>query len=207
MKDIIIRFIFSSEFDWIKFIFFGAVIATAGYQYRFARVSADRRRVLFVRLIFATIGFRIVFAAVKTWLQYYAWSHDDIGKLLLPPTQPIVYFLHYMWTHVWFNVIISFGVGLFMFLILHVLREKNGRFFEEGEVELGALMALAVGWPSFAVFFPTLFFLVLLFSIMRGILFKEPFTTLGLPFIVAAVVALLSTWPLLTLLRLTTWII
>lgn len=207
MKDTLLHFIFSSSFNWIPFAFFIAVVVGVIYLYLNARVSIERRRVLFVRLIFATIGFRIVFAILKTGLQYYAWASDGLTKLLLPPTQSITVFLHYVWTHFWINTLISLAVGLFMFGLLRALQKKNARFFAEGEIELGTLLALVVGWPHFVVFFPLVFIFVVLIGIVRTVFFKESLTTLGLPFIIAAIVALFFAMPVLSFLRLSAWII
>jgi hypothetical protein len=70
------------------------------------------------------------------------------------------------------------------------LQRHRERYFEAGEVELGALMVLVVGWPGFLVFIPVVFLAVVLISIIRGILWKEAYTTLGLPFFIAALVSL-----------------
>lgn len=207
MKDILLHFAFSSALNWIPFIFFAAIVIGAAYLYLNARVLPEQRRSLFVRLSLIVAGFRILFAAVKTMLQYYAWASDPMSKLLLPPTQNITIFLHYAWTHFWINVLISLSVGVLMFGLLRALQAKNARFFADGEIELGTLLALVVGWPHFVVFFPITFVFVVLLGIVRAIFFKESFTTLGLPFIGSAVVALVFAMSVLSFLHLTAWVI
>lgn len=207
MNNFFLQVIFSQSLNWVPFAVLVATILVVGYVFLYARISVERKQTLFIRLIYAIIGFRIGFAALKTGLQYYAWAHDPMGKLLLPPTQGITIFLRYVWTHFWINVLISIGVGLFVFVLLRVLQRRNERFFSTGEVALGTLLAIVVGWPHFVIFFPLVFVLVVLFSIVRSIFFKESFTTLGLPLIVAAMIALFIALPLLTVLHLEAWII
>lgn len=201
------RFIFSSVYDMVPFVFFVAMTIVAAYLYHRRSASADLLRTAFIRFFAIVAGFRILFAFVKTIFQYYAWAQDSMGKLLLPPSQSIFVFIRYAWTHFWINVFISIAVGLFMFVLLYALQRKNARFFEDGEVELGALLAMLVGWPHFVVFFPLTFLFVVCFSIIRGVAFKEPFTTLGWPLLVAAFVALAFSMPLLSFLHLTALII
>ncbi|EKD23549.1 MAG: hypothetical protein ACD_81C00219G0010 [uncultured bacterium] len=196
----------SSGIDLIPFAFFVVMVISAGYVYLRSPLLGGQRLAVFTRLIVAVVSFRIAFAAAKSGLQYYAWVQDELGKLLLPPTQPITYFFQYIWTHFWANVVLSLGVGLLTFIVLRTLQKKNQRFFDVGEVELGTLLALVVGWPHFVVFVPLVFVLVVLISIIRGIVVKEPFTTLGLPFIVAACIALFTAVPVLTFLHLEEWI-
>lgn len=207
MKDTILHFLFSSALNWIPFTFFVAMIVAAAYVQYYSKTLPERRRTLFARLIIATICFRIAFAALKTWLQHYAWASDAMGKLLLPPTQSITVFARYAWTHFWINALLSIVVGLLMFVLLRALQKKNDRFFEEGEVELGALMAFVVGWPHFVIFFPLVFIFVVLFSIVRGIALKEPFTTLGMPLIAAAIVALVVALQVIPFLHLSALVI
>ncbi|OGM93729.1 hypothetical protein A2524_01340 [Candidatus Wolfebacteria bacterium RIFOXYD12_FULL_48_21] len=182
--------IFLSVLDAIPLVFFVAVIFWAGYVNYISSPSGALRRKTFLSLAFIVIGFRVVFALIKTGLQYYAWAQDPMGKLLLPPIQSVFVFVRYAWTHFWINPLIAVGVGLFVLLLLSVLQRKNERFFDTGEVELGMLLTIVVGWPHFVLFFPLTFLLVVMLSAIRGIFFKEQFTTLGLPFFIASIIAL-----------------
>lgn len=133
------------------------------------------------------ILFRVFYAGVLTWLQYYVWQHNEFSKLLLPPHQPIRYFLQYSWTHFWFNAILSVGVAFLFWLLLKLLKKYQERFFEEGEPEIGFLAVLIVGWPIFFVFAPLVFIFVILELILRKIFLRESRTTFGLAFLLAAI--------------------
>lgn len=126
---------------------------------------------------------RVFYAGVLSWLQYYVWSHNEFSKLLLPPHQPIKYFLQYSWTHFWFNVVLVIASSFAFYLLL--------RFFEETEPELGFLCALIVGWPNFIVFAALAFILMILISFFRTIFLKKFHTAFTLPFLLAALAVLL----------------
>ncbi|KKU74311.1 MAG: hypothetical protein UY00_C0068G0006 [Candidatus Wolfebacteria bacterium GW2011_GWA1_47_6] len=108
---------------------------------------------------------------------------------MLPPHQSIGVLLQYVWTHFWLNAVIAIGAALLFYIVLRLLRSHNERYFEEGEVELGFLMALVVGWPYFVFFVPSVFLLVIFLSIIRGVFLHKPYTTLGVPFFLGAVIA------------------
>ena len=91
------------------------------------------------------------------------------------------YFIFYSFWHYWLSAILVIVVAFLFWLILKALQKYQSRFFEDGEVELGVLAALIVGWPGFVVFIPLLFLAVVLVSIFRMVFFKEAYTTLGAP--------------------------
>lgn len=59
-------------------------------------------------------------------------------------------------------------------------------------MELGFLTALIVGWPNFVIFVPMVFISVIIVSIFRRLFYGETYTTLGIPFLLAALTALLA---------------
>ena len=173
---------------WVSPVVLSVIAGVACIAYY--RPLSDRRRVrIFMILAGAAIAFRFLFAGVKTGLQYSLWMSSALSRFLLPPHQNIAIFLHYSWTHFWLNAFISTGAALLFFGILRLLQSHNPRYFEAGEAELGFVMALVVGWPQFIVFIPAVFLLVVGISIVRGVFLHEPYTTLGLPFFIAAVAA------------------
>lgn len=163
-------------------------------------------------LIWITIGFKIIYAGLATLSQYYVWSSNAFTKLLL--NQNIIdfnaikdvfgrstawifdnrlgYFLFYSWGRFWMVVAVSLVVALAFYLFLIFLKKQKERFFEEGETELGFLLALLVGWPNFIVFIPIVFLSVVLVSAFRMVFVKEMYTTLGRPFLLAAFLVILS---------------
>lgn len=198
----IASFVFSSAINWVSLAVFAgiAVVACAAY---YRPVLEQQRIRLYMILAGITIAFRLAFAGVKTIFQYYAWLQSEISKFMLPPYQGIGVLLRYSWTHFWLNALISIGAALLFFIVLRSLHSYNARYFDTGEIELGLLMALVVGWPGFLVFAPIAFLSVVLISIIRGIFLKEAYTTLGLPFFIATAVALGFTPVIVAALKLT----
>lgn len=154
------------------------------------------------------IIFRVITAAALSAGQYYVWSQSELTRTLLnSPISASVpfsdfirrnfdfivngrlgYFLFYVFGRFWLNVFIVIGAAILFYLFLRVLKRHNERFFDEGEVELGFLLAILVGWPNFVAFVPFIFLGVILVSVFRLLYFKEAYTTLGVPMFLAATI-------------------
>ncbi|MFH1193140.1 MAG: hypothetical protein V1656_02370 [Candidatus Jorgensenbacteria bacterium] len=191
-------------------IFFWIVVALAAAHYLAAhlRVPILLPRVPYRALAKCTAIFYPAYATLLTFGQYFVWSSDWWGKQFLntslAPSLPIPliqlfpnffgsrlgYFLFYSWGRFWLHALLAVGVAALFWWFLRMLKRRNERFFEEGETELGFLCALAAGWPGILPFLVLAFLLVLAVSIARRAIFGEAFTTLGLPFLIAAVAAL-----------------
>jgi hypothetical protein len=101
------------------------------------------------------------------------------------------YFLFYSYGRFWLNVFIVFLCAFIFYLFLKALQKWKARFFEIGEIELGALAVLLVGWPGFVIFIAAAFISVILVSLFRLVAFREPYTTLGAPFLLAVALVFL----------------
>jgi len=160
----------------------------------------------FRNLIIVVIIGKVLNAGLLMYLQYLLWKQSGaLGEVFLnsPVSKDLPfstaqnfewlldnkfgYFLFYSWGRFWLSLIISLIVSFAFYWLLSVFKRKNERFFNIGETELGLLCALIVGWPSFVLFVPLVFLSVVLISIFRLIFFKEKYTTLGGPFILAGV--------------------
>jgi hypothetical protein len=193
-------------------VFFGAVLvfAIAVYALRASeRWEGFRQVVTLKRLLIATIVFRIAYAALLTTLQYFSWAAGGLGALFLKESLdaslpiPFVhslpwifgsrfgYFIFYSILHFWINVVLSIFIAWLFYRFLILLKRHKERFFDVEETELGFLLALVVGWPTVTVFVPLIFLFVVIASLTRLIVFKEAYTTLGWPFILAATATLL----------------
>jgi hypothetical protein len=139
-----------------------------------------------------SVTFFLALALFLSVAQYLTWAADPFSVKLLPPHQPISYFLKYAGTHFWLGLFFSLIVALAFFLFLRALARRNERFFEEGEVELGALLAFIAGWPRIVVFFPAVFLAVVLMSGAKMALRKGAYTTLGVPFFAGLFAALVA---------------
>jgi hypothetical protein len=206
-------FLFGPFLLWFPPLFIGAAFACAllGVVGRThpGWFTAFRARVPVRTLIRATVVFRVGFALFLTYGQYYVWSQSTLTQSLLhspldPATMPfwlvrafpwifntdLGYLFFYSWGRFWLNALLSIAVAALFFWYLRMLERRNARFFEEGEPELGFLMALLVGWPDIVVFVPFVFLAVVLTSVFRGTVLRQPLTTLGWPFLIAALVTL-----------------
>ncbi len=181
------------------------------YGFRHTAVGVKMRRWIGMKnLVRAAVYFRIAYAGLLTVTQYYVWANmGTVGEVFLdsPVTKaipdplvgtlssvfnhPLGYFLFYSYGRFWLNAILSLLIAWVFYKVLIALRKYNGRFFDDGETELGYLMALVVGWPVFVVFVPLVFVCVVLVSIARLLVIKEAYTTLGWPFICAAAICIL----------------
>lgn len=172
---------------------------------------------LYLYLIYTTLAFYVLNALFLTIAQYFTWAGSAFTSLLLrTPMNDVFenrflewmfenklgYFLFYSWGSFWLEVLLIGTMSFLFWSFLRVLRRYNDRFFEVGEVELGTLMVLLVGWPGAIVFIGMVFFSVVLVSLVRLIFFKEAYTTLGYPFLIAAGFTLLFSNTFLILLRL-----
>ena len=77
-----------------------------------------------------------------------------------------------------------------VFLFSESAEKYRERFFEEGELDLGFLSALLIGWPNFVVFVPLVFLSVVIIAVFRRVFLKELYTTLGLPMLLATLLVL-----------------
>lgn len=159
-------------------------------------------------LIGAAVVFRFFISFLETFLQYTVWEKSPL-KLLNQPLSanvpnelipgfvrkilfngPHGYFLHYAWAHFFLNVFLSVFSAIVFYFLLVFLRKYRERFFGNGEIALGTLMGLLVGWPNIVLFVPAAFILTVLCSIARRMLWGENYTTLGWSFLASGFVIL-----------------
>lgn len=199
-------FLFSPLLTWLPIVFSILVLVLAGYFY-FGRHKFQNLYKYFLYLIGAVILFRLGYAALLALGQYYLWSASEFTKLLTTTplgrdvpvpfflqflsSTPLGYFIFYSYGRFWISLILTLFVAFLFFGFLKLLRRYQERFFREGEVELGLLTALIVGWPNFVIFIPLVFLSVVVVSLFRLIFLKEPYTTLGVPLVLSAAMTLI----------------
>ncbi len=199
----------------------GALFVISSLCYAFRRAAAIEKlltRFSFRQMVRIAVYFRIAYAGLLTVLQYVVWSSSGtmgnsflnapLGSAVPVPTvhelpwvfnHPLGYFIFYSYGRFWLSVLVTLLVAWVFHNILHALERYNGRFFEAGEVELGYLMALIVGWPQFVIFVPLVFLFVVVVALVRLLLLRKQYTTLGWPFIYAALATVLLGAKLLSL--------
>ncbi len=210
---------------WLPIIFYWAVFVAALllYAFRHHEKAAIKSKFLNYRvIIIGTIVFRFLYALLESVAQYYVWTTSDLTRSLLnsplsdkvPPEGFIVqafpslfktgagYFLYYAYGRFFLNAILVVICAFIFYFILKALQKYQDRFFDTGETELGFLCCLIVGWPAFVVFVPLAFVAVVIVSVFRGIFFRELYTTLGYPFLLAALMCLILGENLITMFNL-----
>ena len=193
---------------WGPTIFLPTAYLAGGIFYFLSRVRRWPARETFLALAWAVMGGRLLYAALASAGQYYLWAGNDFTRLLLTlpadtkaPTllsripylteNSLGYFFAYSWGRFWLNPLLVAAVALAFYWFLKVLQRYQARFFEEGETELGLVTALLAGWPGFMIFLPLVFASVIFASLVRLLVLKEAYTTLGIPLLLAAGAALL----------------
>ncbi|MBI4086146.1 MAG: hypothetical protein HY433_02820 [Candidatus Liptonbacteria bacterium] len=156
----------------------------------------------YFRLLAAAAAFRFFISFFETFLQYYVWKKNPLTEILL--VQPLSadvpvpafirniffgnprgYFFYYAWGHFFLNVFLSILSAIAFYYFLVFLRKYRARFFGEGEIVLGTLMAFLAGWPNVVLFVPLALILTVVISVVRSIFWNKNYTTLGLPFLVS----------------------
>lgn len=192
-----VNFISGPAIVWLPKIFFWSIFAAAVFIYWNRERAADYLRKFSKQLIKIAAGFYVLYAAFLTWGQYYVWSQNSLGRIFLVSDRfgaldgSSGYFLFYSYGRFWLNPTIAILSAFLFYALLKSLKKYRERFFEEGETELGFLCALAAGWPQIVIFLPLVFSGVVLVSSARLVVFRERFTTLGWPFLVALFITFL----------------
>jgi len=207
--NFVFSYLLTPFFNWSYPIVGLSVVLLAAMK-RFDFLPRQISRLSYKSMLWAVLGYKILYAALESAGQYYVWSVNEFtrlflnqqgidlgvlkefsGKLFWLFDNRFGYFIFYSWGRFWMAVIVSLLAAWVFYLFLVFLKKYKERFFEEGETELGFLLALAVGWPNFIVFLPLAFVSVVLVSIARMAFFKEAYTTLGAPFLLAAFISVL----------------
>lgn len=198
----LVPFITSSAFAFLlahgEITLLGLLLVFTAFAWlRTPQFLRQRFLLIAILLIAAT---RIAFSLLRSFVQYYAWSHSDFGQLFLPPYSSWNYFLGYVGLHFLLGTGLALLAGLVAYLFLRTLHRYRDRFFEGGEVELGCAVCLLVGWPGVVIFLAGTALGIVLVSIVRKVWFAQIYTTLGIPMLIGAVLAfLLQFWLIATL--------
>jgi hypothetical protein len=193
---------------FLPYFFFWGIFVVAAFTFFKTKENREKLRLVAKVLFWVGVTFRVLYASFLTIGQYIFWGGDAKTKIFLAqgidPYGPIGsmvkifpflggengYFIFYAFVHFWVGAILAILCAVLFWWFLKILHKYRERFFENGEKELGATLALLAGWPGFILFLILTFFSVVLISLVRGVLYKEPYTTLGLPFLFASLTLL-----------------
>jgi len=174
----------------ISLVLYALILLIAGWFFYSKRLSVKLAQI-FVLLV---IVFLFLQAGFLTFLQYFSFKSTPPGMYLLPPYQPITYFLSYVWLHFWAGPVAAVGFSLVSGFAAWVLNYLRGeRFFEKEEIFLLALAGLTSGWPNFLMYLGLAIILMILVNFGNLIIYQDSQYRLpsGLFIIVAALIILI----------------
>lgn len=164
-------------------------------------------------VLWSAVVIKLIYPLFLSVAQYYVFASDALTKELLNSSingkfslpffmQPfsqlfkghLGYFLYYSWGRFILGAVLSILCALVFYAFLKLLEKYNPRFFKEGEVKVGFIVSLLVGWPWFVVLIPATFIITILISILKKIFFREAYTTLGMSMLVAGIILTVATY-------------
>lgn len=87
-------------------------------------------------------------------IQFSQWQQGDISQYLLPPHQPMNYFVFYCFNKFLLPYLISCAAAVsFLFVTKFLNKKRAEKFFEPEEPYFGALGIFLSGFPGFIFYF------------------------------------------------------
>lgn len=150
-----------------------------------------------LKSVMALVGMVVIvlytaIAVFLSYMQYLAWTSSEIGLLFLPPHQSWSYYLGYVGLRYWLAPVFTLFIAGLWYGFVRLLGSRSERYFNRGEMELTAVIMLAVGWPASLVLLPIAGVVLVLYSLIRLLIFKQSLTTLAVPFLLAGGIALFA---------------
>lgn len=170
-------------------ILYGLILIWAWLQYLGVK---PWDKIGFHKLIRGTIALKIGYAVAQTIAQYSVWSQNELTRIFLQsPSTDIFgfkggYFVFYVLNRFWGGMVLGMLIAWIFYKLLLYLKKYEARFLAAGEAELGFLTVLLVGWPDFTLFLPFFMAITVVISLVRQVFWKEKYTTLGTPMLLAA---------------------
>lgn len=155
----------------IPFIIFLLLLIYLTRTYFLKRDQLAKVATIVFITVFLTTIYKILASSL---LQYYWWANSGgLSEYLLPPHQPITYFLRYSWQHFILSPIIGIVVAFLIaayFLLLNRIFKKQYVDFEDMLILVSG--AMIVGWPNLVIYIGiafslTIFRIFYLFYIKR----------------------------------------
>lgn len=104
-----------------------------------------------------TITLFFLRAVLLTYATYSLWSHTSPSKYLLPPHQPISYFLQYSFIHFFASFLLTIGLGLVVCGILFFLNYRRHHLLLPGDIAILLIGMTLLQWPLDLIFIAALF--------------------------------------------------
>lgn len=142
-------------------------------------------------LLLGTFSASLVLTILLTIAQYSAFMSSEFGRMLLPPTQSWSYFIEYVLIRYWLPFGLTILLAAAWYGFMRLIKARSERYLAVGELELTTVVLVAVGWPHILILLPLAALCLLLVSMIKLVIFRIQLTTLGLPFLLAALATLL----------------
>ncbi len=145
----------------IPFVIFLLSVIYLAKTYILRREKLTKVATVVFIVVLLTVIFQII---ASVGLQYYVWSQDGgMGEYLLPPHQPLSYFLGYSWQHFILSPVIGVVIASLIVLYFWILN----RIFKKQYLDFEDMLILAsgsmiVGWPGVVVYLSIAFVLTIL---------------------------------------------
>lgn len=123
--------------------------------------------------------------------QYKIWKDSPFSQFLLPPHQPINYFLGYVGIRLFAPWALAFLASLLFSWAAAYFNKKYGeRFFEKEEIEFIALGTFLTGYPGFLFYLAVILVLGTLISVFYQVFSKGrlPLYYFWMPFAIFAII-------------------
>lgn len=104
-----------------------------------------------------TIALFLLRALLLTYATHSLWSRTLPSKYLLPPYQPISYFLRYSFIHFFASFFLTSAVGFTVALVLLILNHRRPHVLIPGDLALLLTGTLLVRWPLDLLYIGALF--------------------------------------------------
>ncbi len=206
--DFVLITIVLERMYWVL-IYGATAVAIISYGFFIGqKISSQIYRWVILGASITWVTFLVTRALYYAWVQYSIWISNPVGNHLtqlgLEPAiarsvlggwVPVFsgsggYFLYYATMRFFLGVLLTIGASVVWYIFLKALKKYRSRLFEEGEVELGFLCALLVGWPLIVVFIPITLLIFVLIAVARRIILKKEFTTIATPLFLALVIVI-----------------
>lgn len=126
-----------------------AFAAVASAHFYFRKNEATEK--WFLRIFVFMILFRVFYAALSTFGQWYVWRGNEIGLYFLRAPSEVWprlgYFVFYVFGHFWLSVLLSIVLAAIIFVAGMIAHHYRPAMISKTETILIGACAAILGWP------------------------------------------------------------
>ena len=135
-------------------------------------VCAKNRTRYFSYAFWGVAGLFLLRAIIFTYFLHVLWSRSAPSKYLLPPYQPISYFVGYSFFHFYFSFLLDLGAISIISLCFLILKKYRDHALQAGDIALYACCAMIVRWPLILPYTLAVLAAAALSVVVRGYILK-----------------------------------